>query len=313
MAEQDARRQPARLRGGSLPSDVVGASEFAEDAECRRLRDRGSSRRGGSDSTSARRRASDSPVRRRGAARSSGTGRWCVFEWPRVRRGHEGPSRSTVAANEKLVLGRTAARDSVRALNEHRARRPDQPGSVDRAAARASSCLEGKELPGVAAIPPAVEAARVIVAGNWKMYSGPDPEALAERLAGLSGVDAIVCPPYNLSRTVRRGRADDVRAERPLGRTRARTPARSRRRCCWRSACVARSSATRSAGSTSARRTRMSRAVRRPRSRRASVSSPVSARRRRERDSGDMETVLAHPGRRDPRHVRRARAARARV
>jgi triosephosphate isomerase (TIM) len=36
----------------------------------------------------------------------------------------------------------------------------------------------------------------MIVAGNWKMYPGPDPGALAERLAGVAGVDAIVCAPY---------------------------------------------------------------------------------------------------------------------
>ncbi len=29
----------------------------------------------------------------------------------------------------------------------------------------------------------------MIIAGNWKMYRGPDPHALA-------GLDAIVCPPY---------------------------------------------------------------------------------------------------------------------
>lgn len=29
----------------------------------------------------------------------------------------------------------------------------------------------------------------MIVAGNWKMFRGPDPQALA-------GIDAIVCPPY---------------------------------------------------------------------------------------------------------------------
>jgi triosephosphate isomerase (TIM) len=29
----------------------------------------------------------------------------------------------------------------------------------------------------------------VIVAGNWKMFRGPDPQALA-------GLDAVVCPPY---------------------------------------------------------------------------------------------------------------------
>ncbi|HUJ92485.1 MAG TPA: triose-phosphate isomerase [Gaiellaceae bacterium] len=36
----------------------------------------------------------------------------------------------------------------------------------------------------------------MIVAGNWKMYPGPDPAALAARLAGIDGVEAIVCPPY---------------------------------------------------------------------------------------------------------------------
>ena len=36
----------------------------------------------------------------------------------------------------------------------------------------------------------------MIVAGNWKMFAGPDPRMLAERLAGVDGVDAIVCPPY---------------------------------------------------------------------------------------------------------------------
>src|SRR5438552_14988869 len=35
-----------------------------------------------------------------------------------------------------------------------------------------------------------------IIAGNWKMYDGPDPEALADRLAGTEGVEAIVCPPF---------------------------------------------------------------------------------------------------------------------
>jgi triosephosphate isomerase len=36
----------------------------------------------------------------------------------------------------------------------------------------------------------------VIVAGNWKMYGGPDPRALAGRLVGVSGVEVLVCPPF---------------------------------------------------------------------------------------------------------------------
>jgi triosephosphate isomerase (TIM) len=46
----------------------------------------------------------------------------------------------------------------------------------------------------------------VIVAGNWKMFEGPDPAVLAERLAGVSGVEAIVCPVYtSLARCVEAG------------------------------------------------------------------------------------------------------------
>jgi triosephosphate isomerase len=36
----------------------------------------------------------------------------------------------------------------------------------------------------------------VIVAGNWKMFLGPDPAALARQLEDIAGVDAIVCPSF---------------------------------------------------------------------------------------------------------------------
>jgi triosephosphate isomerase len=36
----------------------------------------------------------------------------------------------------------------------------------------------------------------MIVAGNWKMFAGPDPVELARQLEGIDGVDAIVCPPF---------------------------------------------------------------------------------------------------------------------
>jgi triosephosphate isomerase (TIM) len=35
----------------------------------------------------------------------------------------------------------------------------------------------------------------VIIAGNWKMFRGPDAVALRERIAGID-VEAIVCPPF---------------------------------------------------------------------------------------------------------------------
>ena len=36
----------------------------------------------------------------------------------------------------------------------------------------------------------------MIVAGNWKMFAGPDPASLAERLGDIDGVDVVVCPPF---------------------------------------------------------------------------------------------------------------------
>src|SRR5207248_10801988 len=34
------------------------------------------------------------------------------------------------------------------------------------------------------------------IAGNWKMYDGPDPVELATRLTGIDGAQVIVCPPF---------------------------------------------------------------------------------------------------------------------
>jgi triosephosphate isomerase (TIM) len=46
----------------------------------------------------------------------------------------------------------------------------------------------------------------VIVAGNWKMFPGPDPQLLASRVGGIAGVDVIVAPPFTkLAATVQEG------------------------------------------------------------------------------------------------------------
>ena len=36
----------------------------------------------------------------------------------------------------------------------------------------------------------------MLVAGNWKMFTGPDPRELAARIDGLDDVDVVVAPPY---------------------------------------------------------------------------------------------------------------------
>ncbi len=48
----------------------------------------------------------------------------------------------------------------------------------------------------------------MLVAGNWKMYDGPDPAALAERVAEIHHVDIVVCPPFTrLLATIQAGLA----------------------------------------------------------------------------------------------------------
>ena len=45
-----------------------------------------------------------------------------------------------------------------------------------------------------------------LVAGNWKMFPGPDPAELAAGLDGLDGAEAVVAPPYTgLARCVDAG------------------------------------------------------------------------------------------------------------
>ena len=46
----------------------------------------------------------------------------------------------------------------------------------------------------------------MLVAGNWKMFSGPDPTELAAGLGGIEGVQMVVAPPYtSLAACVRAG------------------------------------------------------------------------------------------------------------
>jgi triosephosphate isomerase (TIM) len=46
----------------------------------------------------------------------------------------------------------------------------------------------------------------VLVAGNWKMYPGPDPQFLAARVGGILEVEVVVAPPYTkLASTVQAG------------------------------------------------------------------------------------------------------------
>ena len=128
------RRRRGRVRGGR------GVARHAV---------RRASRTAGSASTSAPRRASASRTRSRGAKTVFWNGPMGVFEWPRFAEGTRAVARGRRANEDAFTV--VGGADSIRALTEM--------GLVDRVdwastgGGAALELLEGKELPGVAAIP----------------------------------------------------------------------------------------------------------------------------------------------------------------
>jgi phosphoglycerate kinase len=135
--------------GYELPRDVVAASEFAEDAETR---------------VAPGRHAPDGwlaldigpETRRAFAARitEAGTVFWNgpmgVFEWPRFRAGTQSVAEAMAAADAHTVVG---GGDCVRAVEELGL--ADRMDWISTGGGASLELLEGKELPGVAAIPEA--------------------------------------------------------------------------------------------------------------------------------------------------------------
>jgi len=134
-----------------LPVDVIGAAEFAEDAEAGVFPFDGLPAGWlGLDIGPETRRAFAARI---AAARTIfWNGPMGVFEWPRFAEGTKAVAEA-VAANEQAfsVVG---GADSVRALNELGL--ADRISWVSTGGGASLELLEGKELPGVAAIPSAV-------------------------------------------------------------------------------------------------------------------------------------------------------------
>ena len=275
-----ARREPAPVRGGA----PVG-------------RRRGGRVRGGCrEPGRALRRPADGwlgldigPETRKRFAQILGSARtvfWNgpmgVFEWPRFAEGTKAVAEAVAEVDGYTVVG---GGDSVRAL--HDLGLADRISWVSTGGGASLELLEGKQLPGVAAIPRKTADAR---RRQLEDVQGAAPGARVRRAdppapRALRGRRRRRLPSVRLARGDPAGarageRGSGVRTERPLG---ARGGVHRRGRGAdarGSSASRARSSATRSAASCSARPTTPSRVARRRRSRPACASLRASGRRR---------------------------------
>jgi phosphoglycerate kinase len=132
-----------------LPTDVVAAAEFDADAEAR-VTPYDALPEGwlGLDIGPETRRAF--AERLHGARTIFWNGPMGVFEWPRFAEGTKAVAEAVAASDAHSVVG---GADSVRALTELGLE--DRVSWVSTGGGASLELLEGKELPGVAAIPPA--------------------------------------------------------------------------------------------------------------------------------------------------------------
>ena len=170
------------LIGGKMAEDVRAENPFPFEVLLPTRRRRRRVVRG-------RRRDADRavrrPARRAGSASTSGpasreefaaaiadaktvfwNGPMGVFEWPRFAEGTFAVARAVADCDGFTVVG---GGDSVRAV--HEAGVADRISWISTGGGASLELLEGKELPGVAAIPRRMRPA-MLIAGNWKMFKG---------------------------------------------------------------------------------------------------------------------------------------------
>ena len=148
MAEELREENPLSFEV-VLPVDVIAAASFAEDAEAREAPyDSLPDGWLGLDIGPESRELFASHIR--GAATVFWNGPMGVFEWERFAGGTKAVAEAVAAADAYTVVG---GGDSVRAVNELGLE--ERISWVSTGGGAALELLEGKELPGVAAIPPA--------------------------------------------------------------------------------------------------------------------------------------------------------------
>jgi phosphoglycerate kinase len=149
MAEQVRAENPLSF-DVVLPVDVVGASEFAEDAESDVVPFDGLPEGwlGLDIGPETRKRFAETIA---GARTIFWNGPMGVFEWPRFAEGTKAVAEAV--AGNRAAFSVVGGADSVRALNELRL--AEKISWVSTGGGASLELLEGKELPGVAAIPSA--------------------------------------------------------------------------------------------------------------------------------------------------------------
>jgi phosphoglycerate kinase len=148
MAEQIRDENPLTFEV-ELPTDVIAASEFAEDAEARVVPyDDLPDGWLGLDIGPETRKAFAAAIA--GAGTVFWNGPMGVFEWPRFAEGTRAVAEAVARTDAHTVVG---GADSIRALTEMGL--VDQVDWASTGGGASLELLEGKELPGVAAIPEA--------------------------------------------------------------------------------------------------------------------------------------------------------------
>ena len=172
-----------------LPTDVVAASAFAEDAETQ-VAPFDALPEGWLGLDVGPESREHFAQRIRAAKTVFWNGPMGVFEWEPFAGGTKTVAEAVAAVDGYTVVG---GGDSVRAVNELGARRRGFLG-LDRRrrlarAARGQGASRRRRDPG--------EFGLMLIAGNWKMFKGPaETRAFLDAFQPPEGVDIVLCPPF---------------------------------------------------------------------------------------------------------------------